>query len=112
LSDPLLALRILFNSLKPGGFILVESAGINRAEPICRFDGSLIHTSGTRERLDRSGWNWFLPSPSALQRMMREAGFDEIQTFWHEGSERVYGFGKKLSQVGICKAGLSVPNIR
>jgi len=112
LSDPLVALRILFNSLKIGGVVLVESAGINTAEPYCRFDGSLIYTAGTRERLNRGGWNWFMPSPSALQRMMREAGFDEIQTLWFEGTNRVYGYGKKVSQVGICKAGLSVRNIR
>ncbi len=112
LSDPLLALRILFNSMKVGGFILIESEGINTEEPFCRFDGSLIWHSGTRERMNRGGWNWFIPSPSALFRMMREAGFDEIQTHWHNGTNRVYGFGRKLSQVGICKAGLSVPNIR
>ena len=112
LSDPLLALRILFNSLKVGGFILVESAGINREEPFCRFDGSLIYHSGTKERLNRGGWNWFMPSPSALYRMMKEAGFDEIQTQWHHGTNRVYGYGRKVSQVGICKAGLSVPNIK
>ena len=112
LSDPLLALRILFNSLKAGGFILIESAGINTEEPFCRFDGSLIWHSGTRERMNRGGWNWFIPSPSALYRMMVEAGFDEVQTQWHNGTNRVYGFGKKLSQVGVCKAGLSVPTIR
>jgi SAM-dependent methyltransferase len=112
LSDPLVALRILFNSLKPGGFILVESAGINTEEPLCRFDGSLIYNVGTRERLNRGGWNWFLPSPSALYRMMREAGFDDIQTQWHDATNRLYGYGRKVSQVGICKAGLSVPNIK
>lgn len=112
LSDPLLALRILFNSAKVGGFILIESAGINKEEPFCRFDGSLIWHSGTREKMNRGGWNWFMPSPSALYRMMREVGFDEIQTQWHNETNRVYGFGKKLSQVGICKAGLSVPNIK
>lgn len=112
LSDPLLSLRILFNSLKVGGFILVESAGINTEEPFCRFDGSLIYNSGTRERLNRGGWNWFIPSPSALYRMMKEAGFDEIQTRWDDGTNRVYGYGRKVSQVGICKAGLSVPNIK
>lgn len=112
LSDPLLALRILFNSLKPGGFILVESAGINTKEPYCRFDGSLVWHSGTRERRNRGGWNWFMPSPSALFRMMREAGFDEVQAQWHDGVRRVYGFGRKLSQTGICKAGLSVRGIR
>ena len=112
LSDPLLALRILFNSVKLGGFILIESAGINMDEPFCRFDGSLIWHSGTRERMNRGGWNWFMPSPSALHRMMKEAGFDQIQTQWLDGPNRVYGFGRKLSQVGICKAGLSVPNIK
>jgi len=112
LSDPLLALRILFNSLKVGGTILIESAGINSDEPNCRFDGSLVWTSGTRERMNRSGWNWFWPSPSALYRMMMEAGFDEIETKWFYGTERVYGFGKKLSQVPVCKAGISVPSIR
>lgn len=112
LSDPLLALRVLFNSLKVGGVILIESAGINREEPFCRFDGSRIYGSGTSEKLDRSGWNWFIPSPSALYRMMREAGFDEVQTQWHDATNRVYSYGKKVSQVGICKAGLSVPNIR
>lgn len=112
LSDPLLALRILFNSLKVGGFMLIESAGINSEGPFCRFDGSLIYGGGTKERLNRGGWNWFMPSPSALYRMMKEAGFDDIQTQWHDGTSRVYGFGRKLSQVGICKAGLSVADIR
>lgn len=112
LSDPLLALRILFNSLKEGGIILVETAGLNTDEPFCKFSGSLVHNSGTRERLNRGGWNWFVPSPTALHRMMREAGFDEIDTQWHYGTDRVYGFGKKVSQVGICKAGLSVPGIK
>jgi hypothetical protein len=44
--------------------------------------------------------------------MMREAGFDEIETLWHDGTRRVYGYGRKLSQIGICKAGLSVPKIK
>jgi hypothetical protein len=44
--------------------------------------------------------------------MLREAGFDDIQTLWHEKSERVYEFGKKAAQVGISKAGLSVENLR
>jgi SAM-dependent methyltransferase len=112
LSDPLIALRILFNSLKVGGVMLVESAGINLQEPLCEFEGSLNYRKGTKERLNRGGWNWFKPSPSALYRMMREAGFDKIETLWHHGTKRVYCYGKKVSQVGICKAGLSVPSIK
>jgi len=49
LSDPLVALRILFNSLNPGGTVLVESAGIQNEEPFCQFDGSLIcHSRPTK----------------------------------------------------------------
>jgi SAM-dependent methyltransferase len=111
-SDPVVALRILFNSLKPGGFILVESAGMNREEPFCRFDGSRIYHMGTRKDLNRGGWNWFTPSPSALDRMMKEAGFEETQVRWYDGTERIYAYGKKRSQAPICRAGLSVPGIK
>jgi SAM-dependent methyltransferase len=112
LSDPLVGLRILFNALRAGGTILVESAGIDHPEPYCRFDGSMIWHSGDKENLNRGGWNWFMPSPSALARMMREAGFEHVETLWHHATGRVFGFGRKLRQVGICKAGLSVPGIR
>jgi SAM-dependent methyltransferase len=112
LSDPLIGLRILYNACRLNGVILVESAGINREEPLCRFDGSYVCHSGEKKRLDRSGWNWFIPSPSALYRMLREAGFDEIQTLYFAGTGRVYGYAKKTSQVAICRAGLSVPDIR
>ncbi len=107
LSDPVLALRILFNSLKIGGSILVESAGIDSRKPHCRFWGNK-----PVQRDERSGWAWFFPSPSALSRMMKEAGFDEIEVLWHKDRRRVYGYGKKVSQVGICRAGLSVRDIR
>ena len=95
LSDPVLALRILFNSMKKGAFILVESAGLNTNLSICSFEGSLVWHSGTKDEMNRTGWNWFVPSPSALVRMMMEAGFDQVQAIFHAESNRVYGFGKK-----------------
>jgi SAM-dependent methyltransferase len=106
LSDPIVALRILYNALKIGGIILIESAGINTVEPYCRFWGNK-----TVQKTPDSGWAWFWPSPSALSRMMREAGFDQVNTLWHLPSGRIYGYGKKVSHVGICKAGLSVPKL-
>ncbi len=112
LSDPLVGLRILFNSLRVGGVILVESAGIDHELPYCRFDGSLVHLSGTKEELNRGGWNWFLPSPSALANMLREAGFENVDTRWHAATGRVYGYAQKRAQAGICRAGLSVRNIK
>ena len=106
LSDPVLALRILYNATKLGGVILVESAGIDTPEPYCRFWGNK-----TVQKDEHSGWAWFWPSPSALSRMMKEAGFGEVNTLWHARAGRVYGYGRKVAQVGICKAGLSVTDI-
>jgi SAM-dependent methyltransferase len=108
LSDPLLGLRILFNALKVGGEILIESMGIERQEPFCRFEGTSIKRKGGKEN------KWFIPSPSALHKMMKEAGFDDIETLFYgrKKEKRLFGYGKKRAQVGICKAGLSVPTIR
>jgi len=111
LSDPVLALRILYNSLRINGIILIESAGINVDKPLCEFRGSKIYGKGDKENLNRGGWNWFLPSPSALASMMKEVGFEDIQTNWDLQTNRLYGYGKKLATVGICKAGLSVQDI-
>lgn len=110
LSDPLIALRILYNTCRLDGIILVESMGINVPEPYCRFAGSYIYGSGEKEKLNRGGWNWFIPSPSALYRMLKEAGFDDIKTTFFEG--RVYGYAKKVAEIGICRAGLSMPDIK
>ncbi|WP_027672777.1 class I SAM-dependent methyltransferase [Rheinheimera baltica] len=112
LSDPVVALRRLYNTLKLGGEIFIESAGIDVEEPLCRFDGNFIyHASGSREELNRGGWNWFMPSPSALARMIREAGFDEIRSVWDNKSKRVFAVARKVEQTPICKAGLSVQDI-
>src|SRR5687767_371393 len=57
-SGPVLALRILFNTLRPGGIILVESQGILGEESMCRYEGGTLasHTESGRRRV---GWNWF-----------------------------------------------------
>ncbi len=111
LSDPVLALRVLYNTLREGGDILVESAGIEHHDAMCLFEGNAIYHSGTKEELSRGGWNWFLPSPLALYRMLAEAGFEDITTYWHAQRKRVFAYGRKTSHNGICKAGLSVPEI-
>ncbi|HEY0457182.1 MAG TPA: DUF1698 domain-containing protein [Verrucomicrobiae bacterium] len=111
LSDPVLALRILFNSLRQGGFMLIESKGLDSDEPTCEFEGNFIYHTGTEEEKSRGGWNWFVPSPVALQRMMREAGFEDIRTCYVTGVDRVYGFGRKIRENPICRAGLSVRSI-
>lgn len=109
LSDPVLALRILFNACRVGGTIMLQTQGIKHRKPYCLFEGSFVYEKGLKEDLSRGGWNWFRPSKPALQRMLREAGFDEIGAYQFDRT--IYAFAKKTSRAAICRAGLSVPDI-
>lgn len=114
LSDPVLGLRKLFNSVVDGGVCLVESAGLDKEEPIARFDGNRIYHSTSGERADmlnRGGWNWYLPSPLCLERWMVEAGFNNVRTYYSYTSNRVFGYGERTGYVDICRAGFSEPDI-
>tara|TARA_Y100000739_G_C20603512_1_gene464217 strand:+ start:229 stop:1179 length:951 start_codon:yes stop_codon:yes gene_type:complete len=111
LSDPILGLRNLFNCLKDGGAILIETAGINSKNPFAQYEGNYVFTSGNKEELNRKGWNHFFPSPKCLMLWMKEAGFEEIKTFYSPFSNRVYGFGKRNKYKDICRAGFSKRNI-
>ncbi|WDP89739.1 MAG: methyltransferase domain-containing protein [Desulfobacter sp.] len=64
-TDPLLALRICFAYLKPGGRLIIEtkSSGIEGA--FCEYGGTL-----------EKGWNWFSPTVETLGRWLADAGFD------------------------------------
>jgi len=108
LSDPVLALRRLFNRLRDGGDILIESAGIKNDKPMCWFKGNQAHFG---ESGSRGGWAWFWPSASCLEDWMYEAGFRDIQVFYSPVSERVFGYGKRTGFEDITRAGLSVPDI-
>jgi len=109
LSDPLLGLRILFNSLTDDGVLLLETAGISSERPLCEFGGSTFYTGTPNQS------NWFIPSESALTRMLRETGFEDIRTvgLFKPGAERgrILGFARKVSHKPICRAGLSIPDI-
>ena len=114
LSDPVLGLRRLYNSLCDGGVCLVETAGIRSDKSIASFEGSRIsgrELGQSKEQLNRSGWNWFFPSTSCLKRWMVEAGFDEIRTYYSLRSHRVYGYGVRRGFTDIVRAGLSVYDI-
>lgn len=111
LSDPLLALRVLYNALIDGGSLLIESKGIDHPEPLCRFEGSQVHGIGEERLRNRGGWNWFVPSASALERLLLEAGFVDVSVIWHTARGRLYARALKSHSVAICRAGLSDPTI-
>ena len=107
-SDPVLSLRILFNRLLDGGEILVESQGIDSAEPVCEFRGNRIFNPGGSEaEFNRGGWNWFLPSAPCLERWMIEAGFDDVKVFLSPYNNRVFGYGRRTRWRPITRAGFA-----
>lgn len=115
LSDPVLGLRRLYNGLADGGVCLVETDGIRSDKSIAEYHGNRVYheNSGeSAELLNRGGWNWFIPSPLCLKNWMIEAGFNEVKTYYSLTSNRVYGYGVRRGFTEICKAGLSVYDIR
>ncbi|MFZ5802065.1 MAG: class I SAM-dependent methyltransferase [Candidatus Omnitrophota bacterium] len=109
-TDPVLALRIVFDCLKDGGSCLLETAGIRSERNILAYQGPSKCGKGDQKELNRSGWNWFVPSPGALERMMRDAGFDEVTVGPFDHS-RLLAVGKRKAHADIMRGGLSVRSI-
>jgi SAM-dependent methyltransferase len=110
LSDPVLALRILFNNLDDGGKVLVETMGIESPNSICEFYGNRVfHTTNADGEFNRGGWNWFVPSPLCLERWMIEAGFEDTRVYFSPLTNRVYGYGVRNKFQPMTRAGFSKP---
>ncbi len=67
---PLLALETLSASMRPGGELIIESAGIPGDDDICLFPG--------KRYMRAPGW-WFLPTASALENMLLRTGFEDVK---------------------------------
>jgi 2-polyprenyl-3-methyl-5-hydroxy-6-metoxy-1,4-benzoquinol methylase len=106
LSDPVLGLRIAFNSLKPGGRILLNSRASHSNEKTLEYQGPNVNG----DRINRPGTNWFFPSPSTTAEMLGDVGFEDVRTI--RGPYWVSAVATKKRQVDMIRAGLSVPDIR
>jgi 2-polyprenyl-3-methyl-5-hydroxy-6-metoxy-1,4-benzoquinol methylase len=71
-TDPVLALRICFSYLKPGGRIVVETKASKLDGPFCEY-------GGTHEK----GWNWYSPTLETLGRWLADAGFEREKIGLH-----------------------------
>ena len=114
LSDPVLALRMMFNMCKSGGIVLIETESIDSPMPYCMYWGSNVHGGGNEKDLSRVGWNWFVPSAPALTSMLKDAGFEDIKVehcpnpnATIRGAGRAFAYAQKKQDKGICRAGLS-----
>jgi len=106
-SDPLVALKICFDMLEVGGKILVETQGINADGAVCQYWGPKKVLSGSKENMNRTGWNWFVPSGKALQAMMQDVGFT-VQDLGWAGPGRIACVGVKTHHFEMCQSGLNL----
>lgn len=99
-TDPVLALRICFSYLKPGGRVVVETKASKLDGPFCEY-------GGTHEK----GWNWYSPTLETLGRWLADAGFERTQIGLHmRPIGRLLAMGIKTEPAPLHeKAGFSRP---
>ena len=113
-TDPILSLRILFNSLKDSGRIFIETYGIstNNNNTLVHFEGQRRLRGGSKDDLNRTGWNYFIPSPPALVLWADAAGFSDVTATNTDSSNRIKCVGTRHKHKDMLRAGLSRPDIR
>ena len=99
--------------MKPGGVLCLESMSVNSSKRIWEYEGPSV-------RNGIFGWNWFIPSPKALEQVLYDTGFVDVKVgnglqdlkvtndIDPLGPNRVFAFALKDGNHQICKAGLSV----
>jgi 2-polyprenyl-3-methyl-5-hydroxy-6-metoxy-1,4-benzoquinol methylase len=97
-TDPVVALRIMFNMLRDGGKLLIETTGFRRRQPVLSFA--------------RRKWNWFDFSPAALSLMLRDVGFAEIDVGKVTLTNRLFAVAQRQTHVPMRRDGLSVRTLR
>ncbi len=110
-SDPIIACRITFNCLKDGGYLLLETQAANSSRPLLIYEGPRVFVNGSEERLNRTGWNWFSPSPLAVERILHDVGYSLVEV-GKPSSSRLHAVARKDRQVDFLRSGLSRRDIR
>jgi 2-polyprenyl-3-methyl-5-hydroxy-6-metoxy-1,4-benzoquinol methylase len=115
-TDPVLSLRIIFNTLKDGGRCLLETMAVAGKGSFCDYYGAYDTLRRPADGKPRFGWSWFVPSLEAVTRMMTDVGFDVRHATLHEaaraGAHRVLAMGERKEHVNMLRAGLARPDIR
>ena len=110
LTDPLLSLRQAFASLKRGGLLLLETAGIASAtddvheisaDKRSKYAASTSLSKGGEVRYKMTkGGNYFNPSAEALKDMLEDVGFTDVQVAYdardaRASHVRLYAIGRR-----------------
>jgi 2-polyprenyl-3-methyl-5-hydroxy-6-metoxy-1,4-benzoquinol methylase len=114
-TDPIVALRLIFNCLKDGGSLLLETMASHTADPnaqtIDYWGPTGFTTPGTVEKLNRGGWNWFVPSRQTIAQMLADVGFTNVRTT-PVIDQRAFAAATRTAHVDMLRAGLARPNLR
>lgn len=119
-TDPVLSLRILFNSLKDNGCIFIETYGINdvaaggKTVPMVLYEGPKPWPTKQAEKPVARvlGWNYFIPSPMALYLWVLAVGFEQVKVTNLDSAGRIKCRAARLRHKDMMLAGLSRPRIR
>lgn len=112
-SDPVLSLRLVFNALRDGGVLLVETMACPGTDSYCRYGRRRQRANCNRSRPPAmlGGWARFVPSLDALSAMMTDAGFQVLERSLHKGA-RALALGLRARHVDMLRAGLANSRIR
>ena len=109
-SDPILALRIMFNCTKDGGVCLIETEVDPSDKPVARYAGP-SRARGNAEDRTRQGWNWWVPSVPAFQQMLMDVGFLTVHRFLGPAARALF-VAKRGAHFDMLRAGLSNREVR
>jgi len=113
LSDPKLALRILFNCLQNGGKCLIETLATDPRQLAKAHAPSASSQDGAQ--LDVP-WNAMLFTPENLAAMMTGVGYEVVQPCrairYKTPHCRLFAVGQRTTHVDLRRNGLSVRSIR
>ncbi len=71
--DPLVMLKDIFDSLSKGGEVILDTSGIDDPKPVSYIASSKYYGA--------KGF-WFLPSVSALSKLLKRVGFREVELIY------------------------------
>jgi hypothetical protein len=80
-------LRILYNSLKEGGILFLETLALPEGsgdEKTLEYHGPSV-----------PGWNWFVPSAKCCVQITKDVGFDEVLPLGYWADKRFCLVAKK-----------------
>ena len=114
-TDPVLSLRILYNALKDGGDIFVETFGIALdpgLPPMTMVESPGTVRSGSEGEKSRTGWNYFVPTDKALKLWMETVGFHDVTVAALNDNSRYLAKGTRHAHEEMARAGLARRDIR